>query len=120
MLFVMSIKKIILLIFVVISFGICFNQATSIYALWHKKDVLIRTQQQLTKMEQENKQLKAQLSQVNNSAFIEQQARDKLFLIKPGEQNVLVPRSEPTSGGVPSVSSVPEKPYWQQWSELFF
>jgi len=116
----MSIKKIVLLIILLFGLAICFNLATSVYVLWHKKDVLTRTRAELIQAQQQNKQLKGQLSQVMDSSFIEQQARNKLFLIKPGEQNVVVPQSQSLIASQRQIETTESKVVWRQWLEVFF
>ncbi len=93
--------------------------ARSIYDLWKKQDLVISYQKQLVKQKNENQTLKQKLSLTNNPKFVEQQARDNLFLSKPGEQNILIP-----SGLLISSSSArPIEdliPNWKKWWNLFF
>lgn len=89
----------------------------SLYDLYSKKDVLIQTQQKLTQLQQQHTQLQKDLKKSTTQQFIEQQARDKLFLVKPGESMVILPQ---TSSKTSSTSKKDELPNWQQWWNLFF
>lgn len=110
-------KQIITIAIIVILIIVAGNIALSVVSLWSKKDVLTQTQQKLVKEQQEQAALQKQWQQVNNPSFVEEQARDRLFLGKPGETLVLMPTASP--------SASPEqnngvKPVWQQWLSLFF
>lgn len=92
------------------------NLIHSIYDIWSKQDLLNQAQKELGREEQRNQKLKAELSFVQTPKFVEEEARNKLFLVKPGEQQVLIPNMASES------SRVQEKqaPNWQQWLNLFF
>ena len=109
-------KKAIFLIIVIVLLLVINSLVHSIYDIWSKQDLLNQAQKELTKEEQKNQKLKAELSFVQTPQFIEGEARNKLFLVKPGEQQVLIPNTASES------SKVQEKqtPSWQQWLNLFF
>ena len=65
--------------------------ARSIYDLWHKQDVVVSSKTDLEKEKKENERLKQQLVFVKSQEFIESEARNKLFMVKPGESGVIVP-----------------------------
>jgi cell division protein FtsB len=91
--------------------------AHSIYDLWHKQDLLTSAQMELSQQKMENQKLKGDLSYVKNQSFIEAQARNKLFLVKPGEQEVLI---SPDLGQTQAKQQAQNAPNWQQWLNLFF
>ena len=70
----------------------------------------------LSFQKQQNQKLKSELSYSQTPEFIEQQARDKLFMVKKGEQKVLLSKD--------SEETVHKKkeglPNWKQWWNLFF
>lgn len=109
-------KKIIFLTICIVLLIVIVNLSKSIYDLYHKKDLLTSTQKKLVVVEKENQQLKHQLVQVQNPAFVEKEARDKLFLAKPGESSILLPSPTPLPKGSQDIT----QPYWQQWWELFW
>lgn len=92
---------------------------SSIYSLWHKQDVLTRTQKQLDLEKAENTKLQKQLKIVSTQDFLEKEARDKLFLVKPGEQEVLISQSLLEKKQEKAKEDA-QKPNWQLWWEIFF
>jgi len=111
------VKKIVYIATVIILLVLINNLGHSIYDLWHKQDLLTAAEKKLEIEKEKNKKLKAELSFVQNQAFIEEQARDKLFMSKPGEQDVLIPKNliQPEK----SKPKVDTRPNWQKWVELF-
>lgn len=110
-------KRIVFFALLIFLGGLIVNLSFSILTLWSKKDVLISTEKQLIAEKQEHQRLVAQWQQVNTTDFVEEQARDKLFLGQPGESVVLFPQATPS--GSPKQQGI-AKPVWLQWWELFF
>ncbi len=94
------------------------NMGRSIYNLWHKQDLLTQTQKQLDREKEENKKLKAEITRAQSKDFIEEEARNKLFLGKPGDQTVIIPQKllNPKENKKP----VDVRSNWQKWWDLFF
>ncbi len=111
-------KRIIFVVLVLSLSLIIIGLTRSIYDLWRKQDLIISYQKQLNKQKQENQILKQKLSQASNPKFLEEQARDNLFLIKPGEQNVIIPKE--LLVGTISAKPIEEIPNWKKWLNLFF
>jgi len=110
-------------IFITLVFGLVFiinNQIRSIYDLWQKKDLVIKAEQDLEYLKEENKKLKSELSYAETNEFIEKEARDKLLWVKPGEEPVLIPEKIIKDSLVEEPELAVLKPNWQQWWELFF
>lgn len=112
-------KRLTFLIVIVVLFFVIVHLVTSIVTLWHKKDLLTQAQEQLHQEKQENVQLHQELVKVNSPQFFDQQARDRLLLMKPGESEVLI---DPNLLKATSSAQKGEikKPYWQQWLDLLF
>lgn len=111
-------KKVLFIIFLLCMALIINNLLRSIYSLWHKGAYVTQAKQQLAKEQTENQQLKTQLSLVTSQGFVEEEARNRLFLSKPGEEKVLI---DPNLLHV--VSKPVEKetlPVWRQWANLFW
>ena len=109
-------KKVLFIIIVVILLIIINDLAHSIYDIWQKKDYVAKAENELNLQKQENQRLKSQLSYSQTPEFIEKEARDKLFMVKKGEQRVLMPaESDKLTKG-----SKENLPNWQQWWNLFF
>lgn len=111
-------KRIVFAILVLVLLGAIINVAFSIVSLWGKRDVLTQTQEKLQKEQAAYVQLRQQWGKIHDPNFVEEEARDKLFLSKPGESIVLIPPATP-SGSV-STSVGANMPTWQQWLGLFF
>jgi|SRR5581483_3602097 len=92
------------------------NLIHSIYDLWQKQSLITQTRQELEAKQAENLKLKNELAQAQTKPFIEQEARDKLFLIKPGEQEVIIPSNLLPSPKQPKVTE--QTPHWQEWINI--
>lgn len=117
----MPLKKIVFFVFIVFSLFIINDLAYSIYNLWQKHDLVDRARRTLSTEKKKNDELKIKLKEVAQPQFVEKEARDKLFLVKPGEGIVVV---EPTLYMQASPSSAEKpmdsQPNWKQWWEAFF
>ena len=112
-------KKILFTIAIIASVIIINNLARSIYDLWHKKDLIGKAEQELIRQKQENKKLKSELSYVESREFVEREARDKLLLVRPGEQQVLIPQ-DLIKENKSSDKEDKNEPNWRRWLKLFF
>jgi cell division protein FtsB len=90
----------------------------SIYDIWHKQDLLVSAQKQLDREKLLNQKLKGELSFAQTPQFLEEQAHNKLFLVKPGEQEVLI--SQTLKNQNQPQKQAQNIPNWQQWLQLFF
>jgi cell division protein FtsB len=111
-------KKAGFILIVLILLFIINGLAHSIYDLWHKQDLVTSAQKQLSEEKLQNQKLKAGLSYVKTQQFIEEQAHDKLFLVKPGEQEVLISKTLQNQNQVQKQAQ--NTPNWQKWFQLFF
>ena len=109
-------KKVLFLTIVVILLVIINNLVRSIYDIWQKKDFVAEAEKILGFQKQENQRLKSALSYSKTQEFIEKEARNKLFMVRKGEQRVLLSKD--------SEEAMQEKkeniPNWKQWWDLFF
>lgn len=112
------VKKAIFIVVVIVLLVIINNLVRSIYDIWSKQDLLNQAQKELTREERRNQKLKAELSYVKTPKFIEEEARNKLFLVKPGEQEILLPSS--SSSNQSQKRQETQIPNWQKWLKLFF
>jgi len=112
-------KKVLFLVVIVLSAIIINSLVRSIYDLWKKQDLVVRAKIELEKQKEENQRLKSQLSVVGNDEFIEKEARNKLFLVKPGEQEVIIPKEllDASNSAQPKPDNTPN---WKKWWNLFF
>jgi|SRR5579885_430045 len=116
----MWLKRIGFFIIVIVCLFIINGLFHAISSLWQKQDLLISAQKQLAQEKKQNQQLKKQLAVVTQQQFVEEEARDKLFLAKPGEGVVIVPQQYLQVR--PSATPVPRdtRPNWKKWWDMFF
>jgi len=108
-------KKIVFIAVVIVLLFIINSLVRSIYDLLQKQELLTSAQIELEEEKLKNQKLKAGLSYVETDEFKEEVARNNLLLIKPGEQEVVIPQKEEKGE-----SKKPVLPNWQKWLELFF
>jgi|WetSurMetagenome_2_1015567.scaffolds.fasta_scaffold1572005_1 cell division protein FtsB len=89
----------------------------SIYDLWQKQNILTSAQKQLDVERLKNSKLKGELTYVQSQQFVDETARNKLFLAKPGEQQILLPDGSVSNQILKAKENLPN---WQQWLKLFF
>lgn len=78
-------------IYLIISLG------GNIAHLKQKEKEVSLAQNELEKLEKENKDLKSQLQYTKTQEFLEKEAREKLGLVLPGEHQVIIVPSSPSS-----------------------
>ena len=72
-----------------------------------------------TKEKNENQRLKRDFIKANTNEFIEEQARNKLLLVKEGEQKVIIPK-ELIASQTAQNKITENEPNWRKWWNLFF
>jgi cell division protein FtsB len=117
----MSAKKIVFFGILIISLFIINNLSHSIYSLWQKRQLVTDAKLEVDKEKQRNLELKNKLNQIKRPQFIEEEARNKLFLSKPGEQ-ILVISEKDLAEATASVKPKPRdtRPNWKKWWDMFF
>lgn len=116
----MLLKKIVYFIFIIISVFIINDLVHSIYNLWQKNDLIDQAKNALTLEKKKNNDLKKRIKTVTGPQFVEEEARNKLFMVRPGEGIVVV---APTTNLKPKSmkNSVREtRPNWRQWWDTLF
>jgi cell division protein FtsB len=111
-------KKIIFVAIVIALLLIINGLFGSILDVWHKQDLLTQAQKKLESEKQINQKLKAELSITDSKEFIEEEARNKLFMGKPGEQPVIIPKDLLKQREIKK--PVDLRSNWQKWWDLFF
>ncbi len=113
-------KKLIFFIVILIALFVINGLIQSILSLSQKNSVVEKARRELKLQEAENKKLKKRLSQVKDPTFIEKEARNKLFLVRPGEQVVVIPSPTLTPASITNLEKNIKKPHWQEWLDFFF
>ncbi len=109
-------KKILFFAAIIVCIIVIKGLSRSIYELWHKQDVVVSARLELEGEKKENERLKRQLVLVETQEFIENEARNKLFMVKPGEEGVIVPKELIEKKEKKETASVA---VWRQWLNLF-
>lgn len=108
-------KKIVYFLTIAVCLIIINNLIHSIYDLWDKQDLVVRAEKELQNEKEENQRLKSRLVYVKSNEFIEEEARNKLFMVKPGESGVIVPADLLEKK---EKKKDLELPNWQKWINL--
>ena len=117
----MLIKKIGYLVFIIICIVIINGLVTSILNLWQKHELVDHSEQTLANERKKNIELKKKLKTVPSLQFIEEEARNKLFLVKKGEEIIVVaPTTYLQSSSSATEKQIDPRPYWKQWWDMFF
>jgi cell division protein FtsB len=111
-------KKAVFILIVIVLLLIINSLTRSIFELWGKQDLLTSAQKELDAEKLKNQKLKAELSYAKTDQFIDETAHNKLFLVKPGEQQVLI--SKDLINKSKTQKQKENLPNWQQWLKLFF
>ena len=109
-------KKVLSILTLILCVVIINNLVTSIYSLWKKQDLFVQARITLGKEKKENEILKKQLSEVKKTEYIETQARNKLFMAKPNESEILIPQEQKAANAKKRIKIQT----WQKWVTLFF
>lgn len=110
-------KRLVSIIIIIASVLIIFSLLKSIYTLWKKQDLVIAMRVKLENEKKENQKLSQQLEIVKKPEYIEEQARNKLFLSKPQEAEVLLGEiKDKKQGEKPSQ----KRSNWRRWVTFFF
>lgn len=112
-------KRVVFLIVLIVSVFSIRNLSINIVELWRKHDLLALAKRELEQEKQKQERLKKELARVESEAFVEEQARNKLFLVKEGESELVVTKAPSATSSAQSPPR-PQKPTWIQWWELFF
>jgi len=71
----------------------------------------------INRLRADNTRLKAQVAEGRTDAYVEQQARDRLGLVRTGDVPVMVVNA-PTPAPAPPPQAPAPKAHWQMWAEL--
>lgn len=116
----MVIKKIVFFVFIIIAIFVINDMVHSINTLWQKHDLVDQGKQALAMEEKKNRDLKQQYKIVTGPKFIEEEARNKLFMVRPGEGIVVVAPTEYLPVKSVKVEVRETRPNWKQWWDSFF
>lgn len=113
-------KKIAFFIIVIASLFVINNLVKSISDLWQKKSIVENARMEVEEEKKRNVELKNMIKQVDDSQFVEEEARNKLFLSKPGEKKIILSLTDFVSSDSAMLKSEDMRPNWKKWWDLFF
>ncbi len=116
----MSLKKLAFFAILIASLLTINNLVHSTYTLWQKNHLVVKTKLELEKEKKDNEALKKKLTQVQNPQFIEEEARNKLFLAKPGERVIVIPKEQLQATPSSPAKPIDTRPNWKKWWDVFF
>ncbi len=114
----MPIKKILFFTIIIASVFIINNLVHSIYTLWQKQQLVDNARRELIREKEENQELKRRLSMARDPLFIEEEARNKLFLTKPGEGVIVIP-TEAIKASSGAIIKPDTRQNWEKWRDTF-
>lgn len=116
----MKFKRAFFVIVVLASIFIINNLIHSIYTLWQKQHLVADAKLKVDKAAKENQFLKQKLGVVEKPQFIEEEARNKLFLGKPGEGVIVLSQKDLESTLSAKPKLIDTRPNWRKWWDVFF
>lgn len=114
-------KPIVQLIPILALVGLCIaiiSLVTSLSGTIRRRNMLKLRQDALQELQEKNQELQKKLQLVQSPEFIEQEAREKLNLAKPGETVILIEQTpkETKDGQLPHL----QVSNWKKWWNIFF
>ena len=112
-------NRLIKIIIIVVGIGLIISLSRNIYRLLKAGDQVKLAQQRLEELEKEHQELLEKKEYYQSEEFVEQEARNRLNLGKPGETVVILP---PNVGETKetNLTSPLKLPNWKRWLKLFF
>lgn len=93
------------------------NNISGIFRTLEDENTAENLKEKLVSEQKKNQFLKEHLFYVKTDQFVEEEAREKLGMSRPGEYIVIAPTSTPLNQEKIEINT---KPNWHRWLELFF
>ena len=93
------------------------NNISGIFRTLADENTAENLKEKLAEEQRKNQFLKERLFYVKTNQFVEEEAREKLGMSRPGEYIVIAPTSAPLNREKIEIDT---KPNWRRWLELFF
>jgi cell division protein FtsB len=107
-------KTLVLLLFVYLIWVL----GSGLWQLYKAGGRLDVARQNLSDEQKKNEELKKKFAEVQDSSFIEKEAREKLNMQKPGETVIVLPEMDLKSDSSADKKEI-EEPNWEKWLDLF-
>lgn len=107
-----------------IALGLCLYLIVSLgkdlYGIHLRQKEAGATKQKLEKLQTAQEDLKKRLEYVQTPDFVEEEARNKLGMSKPGESIAILPENIDKVMGIKEEEKSPEIPNWKKWGQIFW
>lgn len=113
-------KKVIQIAIIVVGISLIVNLTRDILRLLKAGERIKQAENRLEKTKEENKQLFEKKDYYASEEFIEEIARNKLNMARPGETIVVLPPNLAEVVGRKEKETLSELPNWRKWWNLFF
>lgn len=112
---------------IIVSLFIIQGLSRSLVELWKQRDWVRKSEQELTRLKQQEQDLEKQKEYYQSDEYVEKIAREKLMLGKEGEEVVILPRQHndneaPISTNKPintNEQTNENLPNWKKWMKAF-
>lgn len=113
-------KRAIQWLVIIVGISLIINLSRDILRLIKAGGQIKLTEEELAEKSQENKQLLEKKKFYTSEEFVEEEARNKLNMARPGETIVVLPQNVSELVGREEKEVFQEIPNWQKWWKLFF
>ncbi len=113
-------RKVIKIIVILIGILLIIKLSRDILRLLKSGEQVKLAQDQVQLLEEEKQVLLEKYQYYQSDEFIEEEARNKLNMARPGETIVILPPNVGELVGRTNSQPEPEIPNWQKWYQLFF
>ena len=113
-------KKIVIFTITLIGLGLIIGLTKDISRLLRASDRVKSVAEKARKLKEEQQKLLEKKAYYLSEEFVEEEARNKLNMVKPGETVVILPPNLAQVLGREEKPAAPAIPNWRQWWHLFF
>ena len=111
-------RNLALIVAIIIGLLLAYNSSKKILSFRGTSQKVDEAQARLDSLKQENERLKQDLEYKKSDKFAEEEIRNKLGLVKPGEDVYAVPQKDNSQLSIDD--SRDERPNWQKWRDFLF
>lgn len=112
-------RKLIYLVTILVGLILIVNLVRTIYQTYRSGQRVATLAREVEGLRVQEDQLKEKLAYRQSEEFVEQEARDKLNLVKPGETVVVFDESEELGTKSRDLGEGSQKSNYQEWKRLF-
>ncbi|MGB9706966.1 MAG: FtsB family cell division protein [Microgenomates group bacterium] len=113
-------KRLVQTIFIIIGVALIIKLSGDILRLLKAGDQVRLAEKRVLELERKKEKLSEERQYYQSKEFIEEEARNKLNMAKPGETIVILPPNIGNLVSRPQPELNPQLPNWKKWWKLFF